>query len=206
MPLLRAGKYEEAIEAFTTAIASHPNEPFSYKYRGEAYQALGRHKEAQDDYQRVAEGYTLAIASNPTIMSYYNSRAEAYEVLGRPDDVKRNYQEAVRAFTKAIASGSTNITNYRNRAEAYQALGWQLEAQADLKFRRSPLDTRSESGGGRDRVMFGVRLVGGGSIASIANYVAAAPGETYFYFVFWGVMVWGVIEVVRGLMQSSNKS
>lgn len=47
LPLLRVGNCEEAIEAFTTTIASHPNEPFSYKYLGEAYQALGWQLEAQ---------------------------------------------------------------------------------------------------------------------------------------------------------------
>ena len=53
--LLRAGNYEEAIEAFTDYIASQPNQPSHYRNRAEAYQALGRRSEAQADYTRVAQ-------------------------------------------------------------------------------------------------------------------------------------------------------
>ena len=124
-----------------------------------------------------------------------------------------NYEEAIEPFTRYIASNPNEPFNYRNRAEAYQALGRREEAQADytrvgrlekaradLVTRQSLLDrdreSESEDGAG-PHMLIGALFFFGGLIATIVTYATAAPGETYYFF--WGAMLIGAIEFVRGL-------
>ncbi len=50
------------------------------------------------------------------------------------------------------------------------------------------------------QILIGVALLVGGGIATIVSYGGAAPGGTYV--VWWGAMVFGVIEIFRGLSKS----
>lgn len=44
-----------AANAYTEAIRLNPQDPLSYQYRGEAYEALGMSAEAEADYAKASE-------------------------------------------------------------------------------------------------------------------------------------------------------
>lgn len=56
----RNGQFEEAIAAFSEAIAINPNVPMTYLERGDAYYAMGNIDAVVADYTRAAELYEQA--------------------------------------------------------------------------------------------------------------------------------------------------
>ncbi len=74
--LLAAGRYEEAVEAFTAQIAKAPGEPLGYLRRADAYaawaNALFEQRDADFDavmekYRLAAEDYRIAAESDPDL-------------------------------------------------------------------------------------------------------------------------------------------
>lgn len=79
LDLIRAGRYEEALEAEDRALALAPKDPNAHSYRGSALLQLGRTEEALSAYERV-----LVLAPQAAVAHY--NRANALRRLGRHPD------------------------------------------------------------------------------------------------------------------------
>ena len=111
------GQFQEAIYAYTKALAQRPKSATTYYDRGVAYGRLNSWKEAADDYSR-------AIEHDPGMARAYNNRATAYAEL-------HEYQKAIADFTKAISLDPRGALTYRNRGLAYHDLGQLNQAIED---------------------------------------------------------------------------
>jgi Flp pilus assembly protein TadD len=68
---METAKYADAINAFNSAIAMDPKNPFLWDRRGCAYTSLGNHMQAISDF-------TKAISLSPMNGFYYCERGLAY--------------------------------------------------------------------------------------------------------------------------------
>jgi tetratricopeptide (TPR) repeat protein len=100
-----AGLYDDAIEAFTSAIALHPNFAQAYNNRGFAYKNKGQHDRAIEDYSK-------AIALDPNDIIAYTNRGLAYADKGQHD-------RAIEDYSKVIVLDPNDIIAYTNRGLAY---------------------------------------------------------------------------------------
>jgi tetratricopeptide (TPR) repeat protein len=107
--LENSGRREEAIAAYTKAIASRPAEALIYYDRGVAYGRLNQWDKAVADYSR-------AIELDPALARAYNNRAAAHAQ-------QRQFAAAVADFSKTISLDSKSALAYRNRGLAYHDLG-----------------------------------------------------------------------------------
>ena len=211
---MQLGDFEGALKYFDEVIALDPTHmtlTSAHGNRAAALRQLGRHQEAADSEDRWES------QKQASMLRQASSSIEAPKRTTASADTERreratasttngvallragNYEEAIQAFTRYIDSHPNEPSGYRNRAKALEALGRLEKAQADLVTSQSLVDrdrgSESEDGGGH--IIFGMLLLGGGAIATVVTYAMAAPGGTYF--VFWGAMLWGGIEVVRGM-------
>jgi tetratricopeptide (TPR) repeat protein len=111
------GQFQEAIDAYSKALAQRPNDANVYYDRGVAYGRLNQWKEAIGDYTR-------AIEHDAGMAKAYNNRAAAYAQ-------QHDYQRAIADFTKAISLDPGAALAYRNRALAYHDLGQLTQAIED---------------------------------------------------------------------------
>ncbi len=102
-------EYDDAIEAFTFAIAFNPNYARAYNGRGNAYGGKGQ-------YDRVIEEYNKTIALDPNFALAYNNRGAAYANKGQ-------YGMAIEEYNKAIALDPNLSLAYNNRGAAYANKG-----------------------------------------------------------------------------------
>lgn len=104
----RSGEYDEAIKAFTSAIALNPNLAQAYNNRGNSYD-----KKAQ--YDKAIEDFNKAIALNPNDASTYLNR-------GKTSAGKAQYDKAIEDFGKAIALDQNLADAYYSRGLAYRKI------------------------------------------------------------------------------------
>ena len=103
------GKLDDAVDAYTRALARRPDDATIYYDRGVALGRLRRWDDAIADY-------TQAIEHDPGMARAYNNRAAAYAQ-------QRRFDAAVADFTKTISLDSKSALAYRNRGLAYHDLG-----------------------------------------------------------------------------------
>ena len=145
------GKYQLAIDEFTTAIRLNADYTDAYIGRGAAYYELHRYENAISDYtkaiqldpdyadayigrgaaynelyrfQNAISDYTKAIQIDPDYAYVYQYRGVSYGNLGQ-------YQNSIADFTKAIQLDPDYAEAYYNRGNAYGYLGQDAEADAD---------------------------------------------------------------------------
>ena len=202
--------------------------------RADALRKLGRPQEAAESEQRwesqkqasvLRDASSSSEAPKRTIASADTERtARLRQANDRMSEGTRllqveDYEEALSCFDEVIGldpGRATEMRAYDLKAEALWKLGRVEQAQASeqiLETLRQPAMRGDEAGGeirgelleekhhGRDMLIGGLLLVGGG-IATLVTYAAAAPGETYF--VFWGVMLVGAIQLLRGFFGSMS--
>lgn len=104
-----AGLYDDAIEAYTAAIALNPNLAEAYNNRGFAYNNKGQYDKAIEDYTKVIPLY-------PDYAGTYNNRGNAYSKKGQ-------YDRAIEDYTKAIQLDPNDVKVYNNRGNAYAKKG-----------------------------------------------------------------------------------
>src|SRR3990167_4842469 len=102
-------EYDDAIEAYTSAIALDPNYAAAYNNRGDAYANKGQ-------YDRAIEDYNKAIALDPNYADAYGNRGNAYRNKGHID-------RAIEDYNKAIALDRNYADAYGNRGNAYRNKG-----------------------------------------------------------------------------------
>ena len=89
------GDWQEAVQHFTQAIKSDPNNAIAYNNRGYCYDELG-------DYSKAISDYTQAIKLDPKFaMAYYN-RGVLYAEL-------KDYKNAMQDAKKACELGDCDL-------------------------------------------------------------------------------------------------
>ena len=121
------GKYQLAVNAFTTAIQLNPSYIDAYWWRGSAYDDLGQ-------YQRAIQDFDKAIQLDPNDAHAYNNRGDTYYNLSQ-------YQLAKQDFDTAIQLDLNDGMVYYNRGLAYGKLGQDAESGAD-KAKACSLDRK----------------------------------------------------------------
>ncbi|PWU00067.1 MAG: hypothetical protein C5B53_04615 [Candidatus Melainabacteria bacterium] len=136
---IKAGKYAEAVEQCSKAIASNSEDLHAYRLRAVAYLRLGEKEKAKDDQIKLLQlqeqiaaknckeeiaKYTAAINANPKNAKAYADRAAAYMNLNQ-------YDQAVQDSSKAISLDGKNKYAYFTRMAAYTALHDNARAQSD---------------------------------------------------------------------------
>ena len=114
-----AGLYDDAIEAYTAAIALNPNLAEAYSNRGNACSKKGQ-------YDRAIEDYTKAIQLDPNDVKAYNNRGNAYAKKGQ-------YDREIEDYNKAIALDLNYTKAYINRGIAYYMKGNMGRAASDFQ-------------------------------------------------------------------------
>jgi tetratricopeptide (TPR) repeat protein len=115
MQQMSPGKYQEAIQLFTTAIGIYPQMGAAYLERGNAQTALGRMDAALSDYAKAIENGDSAAA--------YTARGRVY--LGRGDT-----KQAEEDFTRSLAIEQNSDAFYQ-RGQIHEASGDHRKAIED---------------------------------------------------------------------------
>lgn len=102
-------EFDDAIEAYTAAIALDPNFALAYNYRGHIYYLQRKYEEAIEDFNK-------AVAIDSDDSSHFISRGEAYTD-------KRQYDKAIEDFNKAISLDPENAQTYIDRGYVYDKKG-----------------------------------------------------------------------------------
>jgi tetratricopeptide (TPR) repeat protein len=103
------GKLDDAVDAYTRALARRPDDATIYYDRGVAFGRQGRWDDAIADYTR-------AIEHDAGMAKAYNNRAAAHAH-------ERRFEAAVADFSKSISLDSKSALSFRNRGLAYHDLG-----------------------------------------------------------------------------------
>lgn len=117
--LFGQGRYAEAVECFTGAIAKNPHFAFAYHNRGSAY---GKMK----NYTQAAADFSQAIALDGNYATAYSGRGFAYYGM-------EAYERAAADFCKAISLNSNYAEAYYGRGNVYMILGDYGEALRDYE-------------------------------------------------------------------------
>ena len=103
------GKYDEAISAFSKAIALDPEDAIAYCHRAVAYYNKGRFYRAIDDFTKV-------ISLKPNDILGYYSRGVAYRSRGI-------FDKAIQDFNTVINLTSSEAIGYYSRGATYHRKG-----------------------------------------------------------------------------------
>jgi tetratricopeptide (TPR) repeat protein len=109
--------WKDSFTLFSHAIEVTQNNWIAYYNLGAAYDKLGRHTEAIEDFSQ-------AVRSKPNFEEAYNNLGVAFAGLGR-------WPEAIDAYNQAIKIKPDFAEAYTNLGVAYSALGrWQMAIDA----------------------------------------------------------------------------
>lgn len=110
-------RVEKAVRVFTTKIREKPTAPL-YHHRGLAYAAMGKHKEAIDDF-------TAALKISPGSTSVYNNRGNSWRAIGSLKNAVKDYNETIKLDENAAPA-------YNNRGMVRLSQGRFDDARADF--------------------------------------------------------------------------
>ena len=117
---LKANQPDQAIEAFTAALAAIPDHYKAYNNRGVAWFSKG-------DYDRAIADYTRALEKNPFYAEAYNNRGAAWFAKG-------DYPRAIADYAGALEKNVHYAEAYNNRGAAWFAQGDYDRAIADYSL------------------------------------------------------------------------
>ena len=112
--LMGQQRYEEAIQAFSTAIEIIPRDYQAYNYRGVAWALMGKYDKALADYNKALE-------IRPRYAEAYNNRGFARTQQG-------DLSNALNDYARALEINPFFVDAYNNQA-------WVLATCADQRFR-----------------------------------------------------------------------
>ena len=112
--LIGQQRYEEAIQAFSTAIEIIPRDYQAYNYRGVAWALMGKYDKALADYNKALE-------IRPRYAEAYNNRGFARTQNG-------DLSNALNDYARALEINPFFVDAYNNKA-------WVLATCADQRFR-----------------------------------------------------------------------
>jgi len=116
-----AGRYKEAIEAYTRAIELNPKYEEAYNNRGGAYPHLGEYRQAIRDFNK-------AIELKPDNAGAFYNRGLAYAYLGDNQQAISDYDRAIGLLPK---DALPYTLPYHGRGLAYDSLGDHQQAIRD---------------------------------------------------------------------------
>jgi tetratricopeptide (TPR) repeat protein len=119
------GKWEEAINEYSRAIAVDPSNGATYEGRAKAHYMLGEHEQAMRDYGRALE-----VQETPRL---YMKRGHVLLQLGR-------FAQADQDYHRAISLGSTSPTAYEGIGDAHRLQGELDEAIRNYTVAVGPND------------------------------------------------------------------
>ena len=114
LKLIGQQRYEEAIQAFSTAIEIIPRDYQAYNYRGVAWALMGKYDKALADYNKALE-------IRPRYAEAYNNRGFARTENG-------DLSNALNDYARALEINPFFVDAYNNKA-------WVLATSADQRFR-----------------------------------------------------------------------
>jgi len=114
LKLMGQQRYEEAIQAFSTAIEIIPRDYQAYNYRGVAWALMGKYDKAIADYNKALE-------IRPRYAEAYNNRGFARTQQG-------DLSNALNDYGRALEINPFFVDAYNNKA-------WVLATCADQRFR-----------------------------------------------------------------------
>jgi tetratricopeptide (TPR) repeat protein len=114
LKLIGQQRYEEAIQAFSTAIEIIPRDYQAYNYRGVAWALMGKYDKALADYNKALE-------IRPRYAEAYNNRGFARTENG-------DLSNALNDYARALEINPFFVDAYNNKA-------WVLATCADQRFR-----------------------------------------------------------------------
>lgn len=128
-----AGDIDNAIAAYSAALALDPLHPIALYDRGNAYRqraqrALGQAEPGADgavDQARALDDYDRAVALDPAFAAAYVNRAVVWYELGQ-------FGRAVEDCTVAIGIAPSLAEAWNNRSLAWYRLGDYAKAKADF--------------------------------------------------------------------------
>jgi len=132
--LLRAGRYDEALEQYAASLSLKPDYWYSVRQIGVVYAMLGRLKDAGSQFDRFVEtipGSVGATAVRLRLHGFLNTRRGAFA------EASRQYIEAITADSSVLASAFTltfALAKDRHFAEA-----WSYAEQGLEELRRKNL-------------------------------------------------------------------
>jgi tetratricopeptide (TPR) repeat protein len=169
--LYAAGRTDEAIAAFTQALASNRAVIEALFYRGNAYASKGEYDAAIADYNAALAinlddhevlnnrgtayahkgDYDAAIADYTAALSFKPDKHEALNNRGNAHYSKRDYDKAIADYTAALSSKPDLYEAHNNRGVAYAKTGKYDKAIADftaaLKIKPDYLEALYNRGG-----------------------------------------------------------
>jgi tetratricopeptide (TPR) repeat protein len=111
------GKYQEAIEQYTAAIALDPNYSEYYNDRGSVHLHSGNLDQAEKDYLK-------AIELSPPYFEVFTNLGQCYRLMGQMD-------MAIQSYSRALDLEPRQILALLGRAKAYEELGNSEKALVD---------------------------------------------------------------------------
>jgi tetratricopeptide (TPR) repeat protein len=114
----RAGRYQRAIEAFTSATDATPKDPAAFTMLGNVHYIQGNLQQAVGNFEHAARlGPTAAAYANLALVYYTQHR----------------YQDAIRSYEQALQQNPRSIVNHRNIGDVYRRIGRTKEANAEYQ-------------------------------------------------------------------------
>ena len=106
---LKVGEFDQAIEAYTQAIALNPKFAEAFRNRGTSYAKKG-------EFDRAIQDLDQAIDLDPGFAGAFNNRGLAYYNKGE-------FDRAIQDFNQAIALDPKDVAAFNNRGLAYEKKG-----------------------------------------------------------------------------------
>lgn len=118
--LIKSGNYREAIELYTTRLATDPKNLRMLYNRGRAYEELGKLKEAKADFEKVLEIDENHLSANMSMGNYFYNQ--------------QNYSRSIYYFDKAISIDGRVSRAYLLKARALHQQGDFGSARENYNF------------------------------------------------------------------------
>jgi len=153
----KGGEYEKAIDAYTEYLRLEPTHIKSLYNRGRAYEELGKHQEALEDFNKVLKedpqnaNALLSLASDyfHRLQDYENTifyaqkvlkveeSALAHTLIGKGQQKLGNLEEALAAYNNAISVNKEFADAYISRGSLRTYLKQYSRACTDFKLASS---------------------------------------------------------------------
>lgn len=136
--LLRAGRYEEALEQYNASLALKPDYWYSVRQIGAVFALMGRLKDAQRELDRslgMMPSGTAATATRLRLHAYLDIRRGAFA------EASRQCQEAIAADSSVLASSFTlafALAKQRRFEEAWSVVAQALDELREKNLADSP--------------------------------------------------------------------
>lgn len=134
-----AGRYEEAVDSFTSALLEAPSDPLLNYNLGNALYKLGRFEDAQAQFQKVAES-----GATPDL------REKALYNLGNTYFQQGKLEEAVQALEAALKLDPNDADAKRNLEIVRQEIRRRLEEMKDQQQQRGQQQQQGQGAEGED--------------------------------------------------------